>query len=349
MDAAALYRETLVWDDHCGFEMLPDAPLAPLLTPWREAGVDYLSINVGYDVKPWTRTIENIAALRRRLPLEAPFCRLVSTVAEIDRARAEGKMAVTFDIEGMDALAGRADMVQFYYDLGVRHMLFAYNRNNLAGSGCHDEDSGLTAFGRDVIAEMNRVGMVVDCSHSGFKTTMAAMEHSSDPVVFSHSNSKSLVDHGRNITDEQIKGCAATGGVIGINGVSLFLGESDPTPAAVARHAAYVAELTGPEHVGLALDFAPEDEGADDGNAVDGAETSDAETSDVETSDVSAAIARNPHYWPPGTGYEAGVSYLDIRRLPEVAQELAKVGFTQSDIAGILGGNFRRVAERVWK
>lgn len=334
MDAADIYRENLVWDDHCGFEMLPDAPLAPLLTPWREAGVDYLSINVGYDVKPWTRTIENIAALRRRLPLEAPFCRLVSSVGEIDRARADGKMAVTFDIEGMDALAGRVDMVQFYYDLGVRHMLFAYNRNNLAGSGCHDEDSGLTDFGRAVIAEMNRVGMVVDCSHSGFKTTMAAMEHSSEPVVFSHSNSKALVDHGRNITDEQIKACAATGGVIGINGVSLFLGESEPTPAAVARHAAYVAELTGPEHVGLALDYAPK------------AETADGE---AETSDVSETIARDPHYWPPGTGYEAGVSYLDIRRLPEVTAELAEVGFTEADITGILGGNFRRVAERVWK
>ena len=258
----------------------------------------------------------------------------MSSVGEIDRARNDGKMAVTFDIKGMDALAGRVDMVQLYYDLGVRHMLFAYNRNNLAGSGCHDEDSGLTDFGRAVIAEMNRVGMVVDCSHSGFKTTMAAMEHSSDPVVFSHSNSRSLVDHGRNITDEQIRACAATGGVIGINGVSLFLGESDPTPAGVARHAAHVAELTSPEHVGLSLDYAPKAEAADD---------------DAETSDVSETIARDPHYWPPGTGYEAGVSYLDIRRLPEVTEELAEVGFTEADIAGILGGNFRRVAERVWK
>ncbi|WP_282604651.1 dipeptidase [Pelagibius sp. Alg239-R121] len=338
MDAPAIYRDSLVWDDHCGFEMLPDAPLAPLLKPWREAGVDYLSINVGYDVKAWTRTIENIAALRRRLPTEAPFCRLVSTVSEIDQARADGKLAVTFDIEGMDALAGRTDMVQLYYDLGVRHMLFAYNRNNLAGSGCHDEDTGLTDFGRQVIVEMNRVGMVVDCSHSGFKTTMAAMEISADPVVFSHSNPKALVDHGRNITDEQIKACAATGGVIGINGVNLFLGEEVPSPSNVARHAAYIAELTGPEHVGLSLDFAPKEE-----------DTEDDASGNQESSDVSGSIARNPHYWPPGTGYEKGVSYLDIRRLPDIATELATVGFRKSEIAGILGGNFRRIAEQVWK
>ncbi len=333
MDTAAVYKDSLIWDDHCGFEMLPDAPLLPLLTPWREAGVDYLSINVGFDVKAWTRTIENIAALRRRLPLEVPFCRLVSSVADIDAARAEGKMAVTFDIEGMNALNGRLDMVQFYYDLGVRHMLFAYNRNNLAGSGCHDEDSGLTDFGGQVIDEMNRVGMVVDCSHSGFKTTMAAMERSSAPVVFSHSNPKTLVDHGRNITDEQIKACAATGGVIGINGVSLFLGEKDASPANVARHAAYVAELTGPQHVGISLDYAPKTESPDA----------------KETSDIAETIARDPYYWPPGTGYEKGVSYLDIRRLPEVTGELAKTGFTETDIAGILGGNFKRIAAQVWK
>jgi membrane dipeptidase len=162
-------------------------------------------------------------------------------------------------------------------------MLFAYNRNNAAGSGCHDEDTGLTDFGRRVIDEMNRVGMVVDCSHSGFKTTMAAMERSTAPVVFSHSNAKALVDHGRNITDAQIKACAETGGVVGINGVNLFLGEDEASPAAVARHAAHVAELTGWEHVGLSLDFAPE---VESGGAA-GADDSFAEM-----------IERNPHYWP---------------------------------------------------
>jgi len=135
-------------------------------------------------------------------------------VAEIDAARAAGKAAVSFDIEGMNALNGRADLVQTYYELGVRHMLFAYNRNNLAGAGCHDEDVGLTDFGREVIDEMNRVGMVVDCSHSGYTTTMEAMQRSSAPVIFSHSNALALADHGRNIRDEQMRCCAAGGGVM---------------------------------------------------------------------------------------------------------------------------------------
>jgi len=334
MDAPAIYRESFIWDDHGGFELQPDSPLGPLLAPWREAGVGYLSINVSYDPQPWPQAIENIAAVRRRLPVEAPYCRLVASVGEIDRARAEGKIAVTFDIEGMNALNGRTEMVGLYYELGVRHMLFAYNRNNLAGSGCHDEDIGLTDFGRQVIDEMNRVGMVVDCSHTGFKTTMAAMERSDDPVIFSHSNPKALADHGRNITDTQIKACAETGGVVGINGINLFLGEAAASPAAVARHAAYVAELTGPDHVGLSLDYDPDPE---------------ADASAESNTAVLGLFAKNPDYWPKNAGYDGALGCLDVRRLPEVAEELAKVGFDDTEIAGILGANFRRVAEQVWK
>lgn len=332
MDADRVYRETLVWDDHCGFEMLPDLPLEPMLRPWLDAGVGYLSVNVGFDVQPWTRTIENIAAIRRRLPMEADFCRLVGTVGEIDQARAEGKLAITFDIEGMTSLNGRIDLVQTYYDLGVRHMLFAYNRNNAAGSGCHDEDTGLTDFGRQVVDEMNRVGMVVDCSHTGIRTSLEAAERSAHPVLFSHSNPRALVDHERNITDEQIKACAAGGGVIGINGVNLFLGETAPTARTVARHAAYVAELTGPEHVGISLDFVPSlpgDEDNDEG--------------------IAQLIAQNSHFWPESAGYDGSISCLDICELPAVARELEAVGFSAAELSAVLGGNFRRVAEAVWK
>ncbi len=330
MDISTIYDQILVWDDHAGFEMQPDVSLAPLLAPWCEARVNYLSINVYYDPQPWHMAIENMAALRRRIPLEVPTCRVVATVDEIDQARADGKTAITFDIEGMNALNGRIDLIQTYYDMGVRHMLFAYNRNNLAGSGCHDEDTGLTDFGAQVVDEMNRVGMVVDCSHTGFKTTMSALERSSDPVVFSHSNPKALVDHGRNITDEQIRACAATGGVVGINGINIFLGEADPSAATVARHIAYVAELVGPEHVGVSLDFDP--------------------TEGTEDSDYPELMAEDdPYYWPADAGYNDTFGFLDARSLPAIASELADIGFGEQEITGIMGGNFRRVAEQVWK
>lgn len=88
-----------VWDDHCGFEVVPDEPLRPLLQPWLDANVAYLSINAYYDPLPWTRAVENIAALRCRLPIEVPEIQIISSAREIDDAYANRKMAVTFDSE----------------------------------------------------------------------------------------------------------------------------------------------------------------------------------------------------------------------------------------------------------
>lgn len=334
-DAQAFCRDNFIWDDHCGFEFTPDAAIGPLLEPWRDAGIGYFSINVSYDPVHWTRCLENIAALRRRIPLEAAWCQLVSSVAEIDAARAHGRAAATFDIEGMNALNGRLDLVQAYYELGVRHMLFAYNRNNLAGGGCHDADIGLTAFGRAVVDEMNRVGMVIDCSHSAYKTTMEAMQRSTAPVIFSHSNARALADHGRNIRDDQIRACAAGGGVIGVNGLNLFLGDADESrPQSVARHIAYIAEVAGPEHVGISLDYDPPIKHA--GGQVVG-------------SGIEQILEDNPEYWPPQAGYDRPIDFLPLSAMPEICNELFRLGFSDPEVAGILGGNFRRVAEQVWK
>ena len=183
----------LIWDAHAGFELKSVADLETL-SVWKEAGVGFLSVNVGYDVVPWQNTVKALSLARDWLR-ETDGYRLVASAAEIDAAIAAGDMAVAFDIEGMNALDESVDMVRFYHDLGVRQMVFAYNLNNAAGGGCHDDDSGLTEFGRAVIAEMNAVGMVIDCSHCGHRTTMEAMERSRDPVVFSHSNARALRDH----------------------------------------------------------------------------------------------------------------------------------------------------------
>ncbi len=251
--AAEIYAGAIIWDDHAGFECRPDANLRQL-AQWRDAGVTYLSVNVGYDVRPWVNTVKTLASFRRQLA-QSDDCVLVAGVDDIHEAKRQGKLAVTFDIEGMESLDGDADMVAVYYHLGVRHMLFAYNLNNRAGGGCHDEDIGLTDFGREVIMRMNQAGMVVDCSHSAYRTTMEAMEASTQPVIFSHSNPRALVDHPRNITDDQIKACAAGGGVIGINGVSLFLDDDGVTPETFADHVIYIAELVGSDYVGMGYRF----------------------------------------------------------------------------------------------
>lgn len=326
--AAAVFSEALVWDAHSGFGPSPEVDLSKLAI-WKDAGVAYLSVNVGYDVMDWRDTVKSLAAFRRWIMASDDY-RLVRSVDEIRAARAAGRMAVSFDLEGMNALDGSLDMVQLYHDLGVRQMLFAYNRNNLAGGGCHDEDVGLTAFGRAVIREMNRVGMVVDCSHCSYRTSMEAMAQSAAPVVFSHSNARRLRDHERNIRDEQAKACAATGGVVGVNGVGLFLSAGRPSVEALADHIAHYAALIGTDHVGIGLDYAWDDDEGGEG-------------------DIGAIIGANRAYWPESQYPGTGISYLAPDCLRELTEMLLARQFGEGDVRGILGGNFMRVAGQVWR
>ena len=323
--AAEIFAGALVWDNHAGVYPNVGTDLSGL-GRWKDAGVHFTSLNVGYDVKAWQDTVKVLAAYRAWLAAHAGDYVIAGTTTDVLRARAQDKLAVAFDIEGMNALDGSLDMVRLYYDLGVRQMLFAYNLNNAAGGGCHDEDVGLTDFGRDVVSEMNRVGMLIDCSHSARRTTLEAMELSTAPVVFSHSNAKALRDHGRNIDDDQIKACAATGGVVGINGLGIFLGRNDCSSDIIADHICHVAGLVGSEHVGIALDYSHEE------------------------ADLGEILSSRTDYWPAGQAYDTpGIKVAEPRQYPEICRIFHHRGFSESELAGILGGNFLRVAEKVWK
>ena len=322
--ARALYAGALVWDDHSGFD--PDARVdLACLDRWRSAGVHYLSVNVGYDVVPWRKTLQTLAAFRAWIEQHPADYLLVRTAEDVPRARQTGRMAVSFDLEGMNALDGDLHMVSAYYALGVRQMLFAYNLNNAAGGGCHDGDAGLTDFGRAVIREMNRVGMLVDCSHSARRTTLEAMELSSAPVIFSHSCAHAVTPHGRNITDAQIRACAATGGVVGINGVGLFLGGNDRAPERFADHVLHVTDIAGPAHVGIALDYA------------------------FDTGGIAEVLGAHADYWPPQEYPGGAVEFIAPQALPEIVEILLRRGCSDAQVQGLLGGNFLRVAQQVWR
>jgi membrane dipeptidase len=322
--AAALHRDALVWDDHGGFAY-GNASDLDHLERWRTSGIDYLSINVGYDVTPWTLAVESVSRYREWIRAHGDTVAQVAGAEDVLRARREGKLAVTFDLEGMDALNGDPAMVDVYYRLGVRQMLFAYNRNNAAGGGCHDVDVGLTPFGREVIREMNRVGMLVDGSHSGHRTTMEAMELSTAPVVFSHSNARRLCDHERNIRDDQIRACAATGGVVAITGVGRFLGPRGPVVEHLVEHVDYMVEMVGPEHVGLGMD------------------------SVLHRTVPGQPFRRTRTYWPESQYPDSGTGYVAPEAWPRLTQALLDRGYGDAHVRGILGENFLRVARQVWK
>ena len=320
-----LFADSIIWDAHAGIFPAPGNDLN-LLSDWRDNGVTYISINVGFDVMDWQQTLATLVAYRRWILANSDRFILAASVDDIIAAKAVNKLAVSFDIEGMNALNGDLNMVSAYHGLGVRQMLFAYNLNNKAAGGCHDEDIGLSDFGRDIVDEMNRVGMIVDCSHASYQTTMDIMEQSDKPVVFTHSNPTALWEHQRNIKDEQIKSCAKTGGVIGINGMGIFLGDNDSRSETVVEHMCYVADLVGPEHVGFGFDYSPEME-----------------------IDVGSILRARPDYWPAGNGYDTpDIKHVGPSQLPEIMAGMQARGFSDDEVCGILGKNFQRVALTVW-
>lgn len=324
--ANEVLASNLVWDNHACMPLRPhDQQFLPQLERWRNVGADVVFLNVGFGDSGIENHIRTLANFRRWLKLHSDKYLIINSVNDIQVARATGRLAIGFDIEGANAIADQTSLIELYYDLGVRWMLIAYNRNNLVGGGCQDDDTGLTSFGREVIDEMGRVGMMVCCSHTGFRTTMDVMEYSRKPVIISHSNPRALHEHPRNVTDEEMRACAATGGVVGLNGIGIFLGKNDNSTETFVRHVDYVVELLGPDHVALGIDYA------------------------VDQSEIAEHIARMRSTFPAGLGYEEGVRIIPPEQLVEIVDRLLQIGYTEENLRGLLGENLLRVANAVWK
>jgi membrane dipeptidase len=292
------------------------------LKRYRDIGVSFVSLNLGMDLNPFEEVIQVLARYRFYIASHPDEYVLARTVDDILRAKQDGRLAIAFDLEGSEPLLGNVNLVSFYYDLGVRQMLLAYNLDNRASGGCMEGHIGLTEFGRDVIREMNRVGMIVDLTHMGYRATMEAIEISRAPVIFSHSNPSALRDHARNISDEQIKACARTGGVVGINGIGDFLGGT--SSELIVKNIEYVMDLVGPGHVGLGLDYV------------------------IDKQELMDYLQAHPEIFP-AEKMSHYVSLVEPEQFPEFTELLYRKGLDEQVIRGILGENFLKVAREIWK
>jgi len=314
------------WDAHSCLPLLSGIDMG-VLHRHKKSGFDFVSINVGMDMNPIEQVMKAIAWFRHWLSQHADEFALVESMADVTAAKAAGKLAVAFDLEGSKMLLEDVAMVEVYRDLGVRQMHLVYNRNNSVGGGCHDEDTGLTAYGRQVVRAINHAGVLMDCSHNGERTSLEIMEASEKPVIFSHANARALVDHQRNVTDRQIDACAATGGVIGINGIRLFLDATDDFAEPMARHIDYMVQRVGPDHVGLGIDI----------------------SFDLGVDDHPKHEDRG-FWWPASGRYSRTLSGgVGPEVLPGIEQHLRQRGYGEADLNKIFGLNFARVAEQSWK
>jgi membrane dipeptidase len=323
---ATLTGGGLIWDNHACMPLRPDDyAFLPELDTCRSAGIDIVTLNVGFGVMTIKDHISMLATFRRWVRQHPETLTLVGTAADVVQAKQEKRLGICFDIEGMSALEGRIEMVSLYYDLGVRWMLGTYNIANDAAGGCLDqEDKGLTAFGRAVITEMNRVGMVVCGTHTGYRSAREMIDLSSQPTIFSHSNPRGAWDHPRNIPDDLMQACAARGGVIGLNGIGLFLGANDTRTETFVKHVDYALDLVGEDHVGIALDYV------------------------FDEGEMNAYFAANRAAFPPSLGFVDGIAMIPPSQLLEIGEALA-TRYPSGTLAKLFGGNHLRIAQQVWR
>ncbi len=322
--AVRVHREAYVWDNTLPWlDKAQPATRQGLLPRMKASGYDVVSLTLGFDLTSLPEMVQKIAKERAYFLAHSDDYVLVGTAEDIERAKREDKLGIIFHFQGSNPVNYDINMVATYYQLGIRHMLMAYNLRNAVGDGCKERtNEGLSRFGVQLVEEMNRVGMVVDCTHTGHKTTMEVMEVSKAPVVFSHSNPNALKDHPRNIADDQIKACAKTGGVMGVNGVGIFLGDNDNSTENQIRHVDYLVQMVGPDHVGFALDL-----------ALHSATSGPGQLNPPAPGDVP---------WPE-------IKYVQPEQMPAFTEGLLKQGYKDADIANILGGNWLRIAKQVWK
>lgn len=312
---------TLPWSGEPGDQGLRETLPARYLA----AGWGFVSLTITTDDEDMATTIRTIAAERRAIEARDD-CILIDSVDDILRARQEGKIALSMHFQGSRPVERDLALVGLYYKLGIRHLLMAYNQKNFVADGCHElGDGGLSRFGHALIAEMNRVGMIVDVAHTGYRSSMDAIAASSAPVIVSHGNLKVFNDHPRCYTDEQIRAIAASGGVFGLTGLGVFLGGNDSSTPAFVRQIDHVVQLVGPEHVGFGLDYV------------------------FDMPALEELVLKSGDKWPQGAYTTRGIQQIEPERLPEIVDALVALGYGDADILAILGANWLRVCRAVWR
>lgn len=336
-EAQKIYQESIVIDATC-----PLADLDQFHTSIQRGGTTAIAATVGTGIDfmgslDWT--MKNLGKWFDWFRDESKNLLHVTGVEDIYRAKRENKLGIIFHFQGSLPFEDDINTVELYHRLGLRIGELCYNARDRVGCGCAvEEDTGLTAFGADIISEMNRLGIVVDCAHTGTRTSLDAIEASQTPVIISHGNVKAVHNNGRNIDDELILAIAKNGGVIGMSGFPGFVSEkSRPTLDDLLLHVDHVAQLVGVEHVCLAMDYVEYQTGI----------TDDDKAMMIYNSILESGAWTAENYPAPPWHYPREVEMPED--LHHISIGLHKRGYSRQDIEGILGLNLIRILKEVWK
>ncbi|MEM7056108.1 MAG: membrane dipeptidase [Pseudomonadota bacterium] len=292
----------------------------------REGSVDAVHATIAYH-EDFAEVVHRLKEWDKRFREYADLIMPGSTGADVRKARARGRTAVFFGFQNPAPIGADLGMLAVCCRLGVRFMQLTYNLQSPCGAGWQEpKDSGLTRFGSEVVAEMNRLGMIIDLSHAGARTTLDAINASARPIAVTHANPRTWRDTDRNVPDQVIKALGETGGMLGFSLYPHHLADgSDCTLNAFCEMVARTAEMIGAEHLGLGSDLC---QGQPDRVVQwmrDGR----------WTHARSDAVFPNQPSW-----------FKDNRDWDGIACGLGEVGFSESEIAGIMGENWLGFWER---
>jgi membrane dipeptidase len=283
-------------------------------------------------------TVRNVGFLERELNAHPNAFVQVRSVADIRRAKETSRVGLIAGFQDATMLESDLSRIDVFQDLGVRIIQLTYNVRNLLGDGCLEPgNAGLSNFGRDVVRRMNELGMLVDLSHCGRRTTTDAIALSSKPVAVTHSGCAAIAELPRNKTDEQLKLLADRGGVIGIYTMPFLRMSGQPMAADFIQHVERAVQVCGEDHVGVGSD-----------NSITPLDLTPAFR--AEHADFVRA-RRRQGIGAPGEDENVFNYVPDLntpRRMEQIADSLAARGHTSARIEKILGQNWLRLFGAVW-
>ena len=311
-------------------------------TVLREAGITAVNLTVSHFEADYEQAMDGIAGWLAILARPGCGWRRIDRAADLDAARAEGKVGLIMGWQNLRPIGDRLDRLVLLHDCGLRIAQLTYNRRNFLGDGCLEpEDGGLSALGREAVGVMNQLGIAIDLSHVGQRTSIEAAEASRVPVLATHANARAVTSALRNKSDDAIKAIAATGGVIGVSiyGPMCWDGNPGRHPGLedFERHLDHIVDLVGIDHVGLGTDM-PAVADLDSVRQI----------TELTLAKFPTAIAR----YAEAFGNDIRARYLadcsshaEMVRIPE---RLRTQGWSEEDIAKLLGGNFARAFAAAW-
>ena len=295
----------------------------------RAGRVDAVHVTITYH-ENFRETVLNIARWNRWFEQFPDLIFQGFTADDIDLARATGRTAIFFGSQNPSCIEDDIGLVEVLHRLGLRFMQLTYNNQSLLASGCYEaEDTGLTRMGREVVAEMNRVGLVIDMSHSGERSTLDAIAHSARPIAITHANPASWHPALRNKSDRVLRALAESGGMLGFSVYPHHLrAGSDCSLDDFCTMVARTAELMGVERIGIGTDLCQ-----DQPDSVVEWMRAGRWTKQRDYGEGSAA---NPGF-PP-----MPVWFRDNRDFGQIEEGLRAVGFSSENVTAVMGGNWAR-------